>query len=403
MVTQAEALKIVSALRRGVPPAREHVPELTVGREREIGYFSSKLNELAEVGTSDVKFVSAQIGAGKTHFLDILASLALERGFVVSQVDLDSKTTRFDHFEEVYAKLVDRIITPEESVDGLSFVLERWAHERADLDEETVYRQLRRVAGMPIELRTALLVYWRAVATRSPDALATLTDLRTWLGGAKPSYSQKKRLSITSEIGRTKAGDMLRGLMGLFKELGYSGLVVLLDEAEAITSLTRMSDRDTANENIRSIIDNADLSPGFYFVFATTPSFLDPGSPKGAATYQALYRRIRDPLGGQGTSLERTIIELPPLSRPQYRDLAHRIRSLVEASRGGTQSPITDEQIDRLADYAHDRASEQLSTLVRSVVHAVGESFEAPDFDFDSSYLFLVEAQIQHFQDELAL
>lgn len=33
---------------------------------------------------------------------------------------------------------------------------------------------------------------------------------------------------------------------------------VLLDEAEAITSLARVQDRNAANENIRAIIDGAD-------------------------------------------------------------------------------------------------------------------------------------------------
>src|SRR5688500_13807548 len=114
MLSRAEALKIVSSLRKGVPPAREHLRELTVGPDRELEYFTSKLDEMAEVGTSDVKFVSAQIGAGKTHFLDLLGALALEKGFVIAKVDLDSKATRFDHFEEVFSKLISRISTAEE-------------------------------------------------------------------------------------------------------------------------------------------------------------------------------------------------------------------------------------------------------------------------------------------------
>ncbi len=109
----------------------------------------------------------------------------------------------------------------------------------------------------------------------------------------------------------------------------------------------------------------------------TTPSFLNSGSAKGAATYQALYRRIRDPLSGAGQSLHRTIIELPALSKDQYRLLAQRVRQIVEVGRG-RQSSLTDDQIGRLADYAHERASEQLSTLVRSTVQLVDESLESP-------------------------
>ena len=401
MLTRRDAVAIVNNLKNGTPPPREHVLLLNVGREREIDYFAKKLDELAEVGTSDVKFVSAQIGAGKTHFLTILSSLALERRFVVSKVDLDTRTTRFDHFEEVYSKLIDGIVTPEEQNDGLSHILEEWARSKAAASETDVHSELRRIDGLPVELRTALLAYWRTVAQSSPEALTTLDDLRTWLKGEKLSAAQKKHLGITTVIGRTNAGVILRGLMGLFRAVGYSGLVVLLDEAEAITSLTRVQDRDTANENIRSIIDNADKTPGFYFVFATTPSFLDPGSAKGAATYQALYRRIRDPLAGKGRSLQATIIELPALTVDQYRSLARHIRSVVETSAKGAQSPLTDDQIDRLAEYAHDRASEQLSTLVRATVKVVLESLADPEFDFESTYLFQIEEQIQDFQDRL--
>jgi len=131
MLTRRDAVAIVNNLKNGTPPPREHVLLLNVGREREIDYFAKKLDELAEVGTSDVKFVSAQIGAGKTHFLTILSSLALERRFVVSKVDLDTRTTRFDHFEEVYSKLIDGIVTPEEQNDGLSHILEEWARSKS--------------------------------------------------------------------------------------------------------------------------------------------------------------------------------------------------------------------------------------------------------------------------------
>ena len=64
-----------------MPPAREHVRELKVGRERELQVLPDKLTKSPTVGTSDVKFVSAQIGAGKTHFLDLLVVDGPRQGF----------------------------------------------------------------------------------------------------------------------------------------------------------------------------------------------------------------------------------------------------------------------------------------------------------------------------------
>jgi hypothetical protein len=183
---------------------------------------------------------------------------------------------------------------------------------------------------------------------------------------------------------------MLRGLMGLFRNQGYAGFVVLLDEAEAITSLARVQDRNAANENIRSIIDGADENDGYYFVFATTPSFLDPAAVKGAATYQALWRRISDPLAGRGQSLDRVIIELRALTEDEYRLLAQRIKRIHEIA-SGKPSPISDQQLALLAEYAENQPSGRVSTLVRAAAVLLQDAQDRPDFDFEAEYMFVAE------------
>jgi len=193
---------------------------------------------------------------------------------------------------------------------------------------------------------------------------------------------------------------MLNGILEFIKARGFAGFLVLLDEAEAITSLQRLTSRDAANENIRAIIDNAGKSPGFYFVFATTPSFLDPNLPKSAATYQALWRRIRDPLGGAGSSLERTIIELPDLTQVQFVALALRVKGLVEIAYGVSARSILDKDMEQLATHVRRRSGDQLSTLVRSVVLVMLQAQEDRDFDFQSTYPFVVEEQIGAVQRE---
>ena len=379
---------IVNALRRGVPP-RGRALGLTVGRDREIDYFGRKLDEIAETGLSDVKFISAEIGGGKSHFLDILESLAKERNFVVSKVDLDSRSTRFDHFEEVYRKLVGGIATRTHQTDGLTSILETWASQYQGATDTWIFAELRQIPELPAQLRSALLEYGKAVA-KDDGVVETLTDLISWVSGEKVTAAQRKRLNVTAPVGRTNASEMLRGLMGLFRVQGYSGFVVLLDEAEAITSLTRVQDRNAANENIRSIIDGADENEGFYFVFATTPSFLDPAAIKGAATYQALWRRISDPLAGRGRSLDRVIIELPALTEVEYANLAVRIKAIAEIG-AGKPSAITNEQLDMLARYAQNQPSGRVSTLVRAAAQLISDSYENPDFDFENEYIFVVE------------
>ena len=389
---------IVNALRRGVPP-RGQALELTVGRDREIDYFSRKLDEVAETGLSDVKFISAEIGGGKSHFLDILETLAKERNFVVSKVDLESRSTRFDHFEEVYRKLVGGIATKMHPNDGLTSILETWARQYQGATDTWIFAELRQIPELPAQLRSALLEYGKAVA-KDEGVIETLTDLISWISGEKVTAAQRKRLNVTAPVGRTNAAEMLRGLMGLFRVQGHSGFVVLLDEAESITSLMRVQDRNAANENIRSIIDGADENEGFYFVFATTPSFLDPAAIKGAATYQALWRRISDPLAGRGRSLDRVIIELPALTEAEYAMLAVRIKEIAEIG-VGKPSQITAEQLGMLATYAQNQPSGRVSTLVRAAAQLLSDSYENPEFDFESEYIFVVEEAAERANDEV--
>ena len=394
------ASRIVGALRTGDPPP-EHLEQLTVGREREVEYFRSKFADIARVGLSEVKFISAGYGAGKTHFLDVLQHIGTKSGLAVSKVDLDSHGTRFDHFEEVYAKLVQNISTQEFPENALDRILENWGREMKGKPDSAIYDSLRSIAGLPVTLRTALFEYARTVARGEGDLYGLHADLMAWISGGRLSAKQRGRLRNPAQIGPSNASDTLRGILQFIRARGHAGFLVLLDEAEAITSLTRMASRDAANENIRSMIDGAAKTPGFYFVFATTPSFLDPSQPRSAATYQALWRRISDPLAGAGSSLERTIIELPDLTVDQYADLALRIKQLVETAHGPVDG-VTEGDLHDLAVYVQQRSPDQVSTLVRSAVTILYQAKEDDAFDFASTYPFVVQQQIEQYRQEMS-
>jgi hypothetical protein len=250
-------------------------------------------------------------------------------------------------------------------------------------------------------LRAAIREFALAVHREDPDAIGIRSDLVRWIGGEKLGVSQRKRLRNPEPIDASNAGPMLQGILAFLRAQGCAGFLLLLDEAEAITSLQRMADRSAANENIRAIIDGAARTPGFYFVFATTPSFLDPSEPRSAATYQALWRRISNPLGAAGNSLERTIIELPALTEEQFAELASRIRAIVELARGQEATGVSDEDLGALSAYVRQRRSDEVSTLVRSVVVLVGQAIDDPEFDFGSTYPFVVEEQIQEIERQL--
>jgi hypothetical protein len=68
---------------------------------------------------------------------------------------------------------------------------------------------------------------------------------------------------------------MLRELGAVSRSIGFAGIVILLDEAEAIPSYSRASDRALCYENLCRLISPDLHVAGCYFVYATTPAFFE--------------------------------------------------------------------------------------------------------------------------------
>jgi hypothetical protein len=383
-ITQGQALRIINALRKGTPP-KEDVRLVSIGRERLIEYFEGKLGQIREYGLSDVKFVMADFGHGKTHFLDLLRQLAFELNFAVSHVELHSTEAPFDRLALVIQRLAQGLATSEFREDGLSKILDKWAAGLTGKTQTEVYAA---VESIPFpQMRQKLAQYCLAHNDVSGIQFGAKYEILKWFRGEE-----------TKARTFTNIKEFLHGLVDFLRLAGYSGLVVMLDEAEAITSLTRVARRDLANENIRQIIDNDTDSQGFYFVFASTPTFFD-DTRSGAPTYDALWRRIRNPLGSvMSRSLENVIIELPALDEDEFFSLGRRIRDVYEIAIS-QKSRVTNEHLRALAAYVQRRTDRRVGTLVRSVVAAL-EDANQPGFDLNAEYQLIVETIIEEEQQD---
>ena len=383
-IDQTRALRIITALRKGTPP-KEDVTIVSIGRERLVDYFRAKLSQIKEHGLSDVKFISADFGHGKTHFLDLMRQLAFELGFVVSHVELHSTEAPFDKLSLVVQRLAQGLATSEFREDGLSRVLDKWAAELSGKNEAEIYAT---VGNLPFpQMRQKLVQYCLAHTNASGIQFGTKMDILKWFRGEE-----------TKAKTFTNIKEFLHGFVVFLRLAGYSGLVVMLDEAEAITSLTRVARRDLANENIRQIIDNDTDSQGFYFVFASTPTFFD-DTRSGAPTYDALWRRIRNPLGNvMSRSLENVIIELPALDEEEFSSLGQRIRDIYEVATR-QKSQVTNEHLKAIASHVQRRTDRRVGTLVRSVVAAL-EDASQPGFDLNAEYPLLIERIIEEEQQD---
>ena len=399
-LTKEVASKIIKKLETG-KPADEEVFLFSVGRDDLFEYFDKKLQEIKDTGVSDVKFISADYGQGKTHFLDRIRLVALQHNFVVSKVGLHSRDVPFDKFEIVFQQIMKNLSTAEFRDDALEKLLNKWATKHPNGTANDLYRVLEDIPGLSPDLRKALVNYGLSYNSKAGRQYERCLNLLSWFQGDRINAAFRRDFRIMTDINATNVKEILHGFISFLKYMGYAGFIVMLDEAEAITSLTRLDKRDLANENIRKIVDNDKDTKGFYFVFASTPTFLSGDDDRGAQNYDALWRRIKNPLPVKGTSLHSVIVELPKLSQEEFYKLASRIKEIFEVASGKQITNITATQLNLLASYVHQRTDQRVGTLVRSTVFVLNESMD-PDFDFARKYQIVVDDVLSREEKERA-
>lgn len=195
---------ILQSLRAGVVPrvGQQHVQ---VGRAAEVRALLGDLDRIAD-GGSAIRFVIGEYGSGKTFFLHLVRSLALEKRLVTAHADL-SPDRRLHatggQARNLYAELMRNVATRSNPDGGaLPNIVERFvtsalaeARERA-VDPQTVLTE--RLSGLSemvggYDFAEVINAYWRghesgdeqlkAAAVRwLRGEYATRTDARAALG-----------------------------------------------------------------------------------------------------------------------------------------------------------------------------------------------------------------------------
>lgn len=384
--SRERSLTVINRLRQGVPPA-EDVFLFSIGRQDLLDYFERRLDEIAEFHQHGIKFIQADYGHGKTHFLDMLAEVALNRNYVVSMVSLDREKAPFNKLERVVPLVMNAIMTPSARHGGLGRILQQWAEKVRHLDSNTILRQIHEDEDLQLlfpDFRLKLVEYARSHNKPGGPFFEECLKAEKWFRGEETKSKTFKNVP-----------DYLTAFVQFIRHLGYTGFVVMMDEAESITLLSRITNRDQANENLRQIIDNQKLE-GFYFVFASTPSFLGGEDDRGAQTYPALWRRISDPLGQIAqTSLDKMIIELPALSLEEFSQLALRIKGIYQTAYDREMLEVKDDHLQALAGYVKQRTDKSVRTLVRSTVMLLDEARRDESLDILANYELVVERVLQ--------
>ncbi len=295
---------LLQALRTGVVP-RVGQQHIQVGRAREVEALVGDIDRIVD-GGSGVRFVIGEYGSGKTFFLNLVRSIALQKKLVTIHADL-SPDRRLHatggQARSLYAELMRNMATRAKPDGGaMSNVVERFISEAlAEADQsgrspESVIRaglnQLTELTG-GYDFAEVISKYWQGYDTGNEQLKS---DAVRWLRGEFSTRTDARNaLGVRTIIDDANVYDQLK-LLALFVRLaGFSGLLVVLDEMVNLYKLANSQARNSNYEQILRIINDATqgTATGLGFIMGGTPDFLmDPR--RGLYSYTALQSRLAE-------------------------------------------------------------------------------------------------------------
>ena len=132
-----------------------------------------------------------------------------------------------------------------------------------------------------------------------------------WLRGDENiPHTLKQKFGIKGEINKESALDFLGALSIFIKSIGYSGLVILIDEVEYVMKLRTQDMRDAAYNYMRDIYDNCNLGKfqSSLFIFAGTNDLFE--DSRGISSYEALDDRIKHVLDTDLIDMRTPVVKL---------------------------------------------------------------------------------------------
>jgi hypothetical protein len=289
---------IVASLRAGMVP-RVGQQHIQVGRAAEVRAAVRDVDRIAD-GGAGCRFVIGEYGSGKTFFLHLVRSIALERRLVTVHADL-SPDRRLHagsgQARGLYAELMANMATRARPDGGaLATVVERFVTgalgEGGD-PAEAIRSRLTSLTELTGGYDFAAVVgaYWRGYDSGDEQLRS---DAVRWLRGEFTSrIDARTALGVRTIVDDGTFYDHLRLMARFIRLAGFTGLLVCLDEMVNLFKITSAAARNANYEQVLRIVNDTTQGSVAHlgFLFGGTPEFLlDPR--RGLFSYPALASRL---------------------------------------------------------------------------------------------------------------
>lgn len=383
IIKPRERTAIIQSLNAGVVP-RIGLHHIQVGRADEIKAVLTDISKIKEDSAS-IRFIIGRYGSGKSFFLNLSRSVALEQKLVVTQADItpDKRLHASDgKARQLYAELMHNMSTKAKPEGGaMVSVVEKWIsdldfalrEEGKDHNEITksIYHKLKPLQDLVsgYDFATTIAKYYEGY--NSQNEVLQGSAIR-WLRG---EYATKieayQDLGVRSIISDSTIYDYLK-LWGSFVHMaGYHGILVNIDEMGVLSHRLNSSQARNANYEMILRILNDSLQgnvKNIGFMFAGIDEFLS-DRKRGLMSYEALARRLAEnEFAKDGRKdFSGPVIHLENLSPEDMFVLLHNIRN-VYASGDSTKYLISDEGITGFMTYCARTLGSEFFMTPRDII-----------------------------------
>lgn len=389
---------LVSSMAAGVVP-RAGARYIAIGRTAEVTSLCRDLDVVAD-GGSATRFIIGKYGSGKSFLIQLMRGYAVERGFVCADADL-SPERRLSSSNggglATYKELIKNLST-KASPDGgaLSQMISKWLSDiqyavtdagilpdspRFEKEVSTrIYAVLRDIeTGVgAFDFAHVIDRYYKAWKENNESGQS---DCLRWLRGEFGTKTgARSALGVSGIINDENWYDYIKLMAAFVRKIGYSGLVVFIDECVNLYKIPNRISRENNYEKILSIFNDTlqGKAAGLEIIFAGTPQFLE-DTRRGLFSYEALRSRLQDNMfGGEavatGMPLFGPIMRLARLSDDELLALLARVTGLFTRCYGAVDVKA-EEMRDFLYHMLSRAGAETLITpreLIRAYITALG-------------------------------
>ena len=295
---------IIQSLKSGVTP-RVGIQHIQVGRVNEVKALYQDIERIAS-GGSAFRLIIGEYGAGKTFFLGVVRSIALEKKLVTVTADLAPDRRLHasgGQARNLYSELMRNLATRNKPEgNAITHVVERFitiARQEADSRGQTVssviqgrLSELTELVG-GYDFANVIEAYWHG---HEADKDSLKANAIRWLRAEYTTKTDARNdLGVRSIISDSSFYDTLKLLSLFVRQAGYDGLLVNLDEMVNLYKLSSTQARVSNYEQILRILNDCLQGSAEHigFLLGGTPEFLlDPR--KGLYSYEALQSRLAE-------------------------------------------------------------------------------------------------------------